>query len=202
MDIRRPFSDDPLRYQLFFGTFDDDNVPEEDTYLLLLSKSRYCAACHSAEFWGVTIYNSYEEWLESSYSDLTSGTARTCQECHLPAPTILESAPITNVAPGMGGVERDPLSIHAHTFPGAGSIELLQNAVTMTATAQIEDGQVVVEVQIINDKTGHSVPTDSPLRHLLLLVQAADAEGNALLQLSGSTVPAWGGVGEPTQGYY
>jgi hypothetical protein len=202
MDIRRPFSDDPLRYQLFFGTFDDDNVPEEDTYLPLISESRYCAPCHSAEFWGVTVYNSYGEWLESPYSDLTSGTARTCQECHMPAPTMLEGAPITNIAPGTGGVERDPLTIHAHTFPGAGSIELLQNAVTMTATARNEDRQVVVEVQITNDKTGHSVPTDSPLRHLILLVQATDADGSALFQLTGPTVPEWGGVGDPALGYY
>ena len=30
MDVRRPFTESE-RYQLFFGTFDDDNVPEEDT---------------------------------------------------------------------------------------------------------------------------------------------------------------------------
>lgn len=202
MDIRRPFSDDPLRYQLFFGTFDDDNVPEEDTYIPLIRESRYCATCHSAEFWGVTVYNSYGEWLESPYSDLTSDTARTCQECHMPTPTMFDGAPITNVAPGMGGVERDPLTIHAHTFPGAGSVDLLQNAVTMTATGRVEKGKVIVEVQITNDKTGHSVPTDSPLRHLILLVQATDAQGGTLLQLTGPTVPEWGGVGDPVQGYY
>jgi hypothetical protein len=202
MDIRRPFPADPQRYQLFFGTFDDDNVPEEDTNLPLLKESAYCAPCHFAEFWGVTVYNSYGEWLESPYSDLASGKARTCQECHMPAPTMLEGDPITNVAPGKGGVERDPLTIHAHTFPGAGSLALLQNAVTMTATARIEAGQVVVEVQITNDKTGHSVPTDSPLRHLILLVQATGTQGNALPQLAGSTVPEWGEVGDPAQGYY
>lgn len=200
--VRRPFLDDPQRYQLFFGTFDDDNVPEEDTYLPLLSESRYCAPCHSAEFWGVMIYNSYGEWLESPYSDLNSGKARTCQECHMPAPTLLDEAPITNVAPGKGGVERDPLTIHAHTFPGAANQALLQNAVTMTATGRIDAGRVVVEVSITNDLTGHSVPTDSPLRHLILLVQATDVLGNALHQIAGSTVPGWGGVGDPDQGYY
>jgi hypothetical protein len=72
----------------------------------------------------------------------------------------------------------------------------------MTATAQLEGETVVVQVDIINDKTGHHVPTDSPLRHLILLICATDAQGNILQQLDGPTVPEWGGVGDPTQGYY
>ena len=128
MDIRRPFAADPDRYQLFFGTFDDDNVPEEDTNLPLLKESRFCAACHYGVFWDTVVYNSYGEWLLSPYSDPAYGGAATCQQCHMPAPTLLEGQPLTNVAPGKGGVERDPLTIHAHTFPGASSTDLLQNA--------------------------------------------------------------------------
>jgi len=41
MEIRRPFTEDLERPQLFFGTFEDDNVPEEDTNLPLLTESRY-----------------------------------------------------------------------------------------------------------------------------------------------------------------
>ncbi|MCJ7678662.1 MAG: carboxypeptidase-like regulatory domain-containing protein, partial [Anaerolineales bacterium] len=59
MDIRRPFPGDPERYQLFFGTFDDDNVPLEDTYLPLIKKSQWCAACHQFSFWGTPIYQSF-----------------------------------------------------------------------------------------------------------------------------------------------
>ncbi len=200
MDIRRPFTDDPERYQLFFGTFDDDNVPEEDTYLPLIERSEYCAPCHFAEFWGVPIYNSFGEWLDSPYSDPQSGL--TCQQCHMPAPTLLEGEPITNVAPGKGGVERDPLTIHAHTFPGAASEALLQNSVTMTATASLQPGTLVITVDITNDQTGHHVPTDSPLRHLILRVDARDAQGQALTLLQGETLPDWCGVGDPVDGYY
>jgi len=46
------------------------------------------------------------------------------------------------------------------------------------------------------------VPTDSPLRHLILLVNATDAQGNPLAQTDGPTVPEWGGVGDPEHGYY
>ncbi len=99
MDIRRPFPEDADRYQLFFGTFDDDNVPMEDTYLPLIEQSAYCAPCHFGVFWDTVIYNSYGEWLDSPYSSASYEGARTCQQCHMPSPTILDGEPITNVAP-------------------------------------------------------------------------------------------------------
>ncbi|NIN67962.1 MAG: hypothetical protein GTO63_25300 [Anaerolineae bacterium] len=200
MDVRRPFPEDPDRYQLFFGTFDDDNVPEEDTYLPIIESSQFCAPCHFGVFWDIVIYNSFGEWLESPYSDPETG--KTCQNCHMPSPAILLGEPMTNVAPDAGGVDRDPMSIHAHTQPGALDEELLQNAVAMTTTAQLEGDAVVVRVEITNDQAGHHVPTDSPLRHLILLVQATDADGNPLTQVEGPTVPEWGGIGDPSEGYY
>lgn len=200
MDIRRPFPDDKDRYQLFFGTFDDDNVPQEDTKLPLLSQSQFCAPCHFGVFWDVVVYNSYGEWLESPYSDPQTG--KTCQACHTPAPTILDGRALTNVAPGKGGVERDPATIHAHTFPGAASQELLQNALSMRVSARRSSEQIMVEVSLTNDQTGHHVPSDSPLRHLILLVEARDEAGQALTYLGGETVPEWGGAGDPQQGYY
>jgi hypothetical protein len=202
MDVRRPFPEDPDRYQLFFGTFDDDNVPEEDTYLPLIEESRWCAPCHSATFWEVPIYTSFDEWLDSPYSDPSYAGARTCQDCHMPAPTWVDGRLLTNVAPGMGAVERDPLTLHAHTFPGAASTELLQNALTLTATGLVLHDRAVVTVLIVNDQTGHHVPTDSPLRHIILLVEATGAGGEVLAQLGGPVVPAWGGEGDATQGYY
>jgi hypothetical protein len=200
MDVRRPFPDDPERYQLFFGTFEDDNVPEEDTYLPLIETSQFCAPCHFGVFWDTVVYNSFGEWLKSPYSDPETG--QTCQNCHMPSPAVLDGEPMTNVALNKGGVERNPMTIHAHSQPGAMDEELLQDAVALDASAARQDGQIVITVTITNDNTGHHVPTDSPLRHLILLVQATDASGNPLPQLDGSTVPEWGGVGDPAEGYY
>ncbi len=200
LDLRRPFPADKQRYQLFFGTFADDNVPMEDTRLPLISQGQFCAACHYGIFWNTLVYNSYGEWLQSPYSDPKTG--KTCQDCHTPSPTLLDGKPLTNVAPGKGGVERDPLAIHAHTFPGASSLPLLQNALTMTVDARRPAGQLSVTVKITNDKTGHDVPTDLPLRHLILLVEATNPQGQPLTFLQGETVPIWGGVGDPAQGYY
>ena len=201
LDVRRPFLDDPERYQLFFGPFDDDNVPEEDTYLPLIKESRYCAACHFGVFWGTLVYNSFGEWLESPYGDPETG--KTCQDCHMPAPTVTENGLMTNVAPDRGGIERDPMTLSSHSFPGADDEELLNNAVSLTVNAQRTDSRRLdVEVTVTNDRTGHHVPTDSPLRHLILLIEARDDRGVPLLFLEGPTVPEWGGVGDPAAGYY
>ncbi|MBM3124741.1 MAG: carboxypeptidase regulatory-like domain-containing protein [Chloroflexi bacterium] len=199
-DIRRPFPEDEDRYQLFFGSFDDDNVPQEDTFLPLIKESQFCAPCHFGVFWDTVIYNSFGEWLDSPYSEPQTG--KTCQQCHMPVPTMLDGQPLTNVAPDKGGVERDPMTIPAHTFPGAANLELLQNSVTMTASARRIEDQILVEVEILNDKTGHHIPTDSPLRQMILLVQAESLDGKPLELIQGSTVPDWGGLGDPAEGYY
>ncbi len=179
--------------QLFFGTLDD--VTRRVSYLPLEKESAFCAPCHFGVFWDTVVYNSFGEWLDSPYSDPNTG--QTCQNCHMPATQAL-----TIVLPEEGGYERPPGHVHNHRMPGAMDERLLQDAVTLAASAHIEAGTAVVTVAITNDKTGHYVPTDSPLRQLILLVRAIDAQGRALRQLDGSTVPPWGGIGDPNQGYY
>ncbi len=109
---------------------------------------------------------------------------------------------MTNVAPEAGGVERDPMSIHGHTQPGAMDEGLLQNAVTMCATAHVDENTIIVQVDITNDQTGHHIPTDSPLRQMILLVEAGDSQGQALSLIDGSVIPKWGGISDPNEGYY
>ncbi len=200
LDIRRPFTNDKERPQLFFGTFADDNVPTEDTNLPLLRESQYCAPCHYGVFWSTVVYNSYGEWLKSPYADPKSGKAKTCQECHMPSPTIYKGKAITNVAPGKGGIERDPAAIHNHNMTV--DTELLRNSLTMDASARMQNGKVVVDVTLTNDKTGHHIPTDSPLRHLILLVEAKDSRGRVLKQVVGPKLPEWCGVGKAKKGHY
>jgi hypothetical protein len=199
-ELRRPFTDDEDRYQLFFGSFADDNVPMEDTYLPLLRQSQFCAPCHYGVFWDTLVYNSYGEWLESSYSDPQTG--KTCQNCHMSVPTVLDGVALTNVAPGKGGIVRDPLTISAHDFPGGGSIRLLQNSVNLNVQASKKDALVSVLVTITNDKAGHHVPTDSPLRQMILLVEVLDCSGELQELLEGPVLPEWAGVGDPQNGYY
>lgn len=188
IELRRPRPEP----QLFFGPYDDVDVGP-DTYLPLVKQSEICGPCHNASFWGVPIYQSFAEWQASPYP----AEGKTCQSCHMKPDGVT-----TNFAPGRGGVERDPDTIPTHYFPGAADETLLKNAVTMKVSALRQGGKVTVSVDITNDRTGHHVPTDSPLRHMILLVQATGADGKPLAQLDGPTVPEWGGVGDPERGYY
>jgi hypothetical protein len=189
-EFRRPEED----HQFFAGPF-DDVAPGEDTFSPLQRQSQFCAACHFGVFWGTEIYNSFGEWLASPYSDPETG--KTCQDCHMPP---LGAA--TFARPDKGGLARDPTTIYSHRMPGAADEFLLQNAVTLTVAVNLQHQHVVVTVDLFNDKTGHHVPTDSPLRHMILLVEATDEQGRALEQLSGPTVPDWAGQGDSTRGHY
>ena len=180
--------------QLFFGTLVD--VPRRDTYLPLLTKSEYCAPCHYGVFGGVVgsgtvtggtvIYNSYGEWLNSPYSNPKTG--KTCQQCHMPI-----SAANWFVYPERGGLTRDYAELHDHTMPGVTDEKLLQNSVTMKGIARREGDQIKVEVSITNDNVGHDIPTDSPIRSLILVVEALDENGNVLSLTEGPVNPAYSG---------
>jgi len=179
--------------ELFFGTLDD--VTRRVSYLQLEKESAFCAPCHFGVFWDTVVYNSFGEWLDSPYSDPDTG--QTCQECHMP---VTEATRF--VVAEEGGLERPPGYLHDHRMPGAMDEQLLQDAVTLSATARVVGDELVVDVNIVNDKTGHHVPTDSPLRHLILLVRATDGQGDVLAQIDGPLVPEWGGIGDPNEGYY
>jgi hypothetical protein len=189
-EFRRPHEG----HQFFAGPF-DDVAPGEDTYTPIQQQSQFCAPCHFGSFWGTQIYNSFGEWLESPYSNAETG--KTCQDCHMPTGKNDHFARLDK-----GGVIRDPQNIFSHLMPGASDIELLQNAVSMTTETKIDIGKLIVDVTIVNDKTGHHVPTDSPLRQLILLVSATDKNGQSLPLLEGETIPEWGGVGDSNLGYY
>jgi hypothetical protein len=175
--------------QLFFGPYDDVDVGP-DTYLPLVTASAACAACHSASFWGVPIYESFPEWLASPYA--SEGT--TCQDCHMRPDGVTD-----NFAPGRGGQTRDPDTVATHNFPGAGSVELLQDTAELSLRAWRDGPGISVEVTVTNSEAGHHLPTDSPLRQVLLVVIATDRDGQALALTSGPALPDWAGdlAGEP-----
>lgn len=107
------------------------------------------------------------------------------------------------VFPEKGGQTRPHYQVSNHRMLGTNDEQFMQSAVTLTGTATIEDGMVLVDVAITNDKTGHSVPTGSPLHHMLLVVTAKDQAGNELSLQGGSSLPDWAGdyAGVPGQYY-
>lgn len=181
IEFRRPASG----HQLFMGPF-DDVAPGEDTYLPLQRQSAFCAACHFGVFWDVPIYNSYGEWLDSPYSDPLEG--QTCQDCHMP-----KRGAQYFVRPDKGGLKRDPDRVSSHLMPGALDEQLLQSALTMTVAVERKGDTAGIEVELFNDQTGHHVPTDSPLRHLILSVKVTDRKSRPMKLLEGPVLPQWAG---------
>lgn len=204
-DSDLPFSDSPgvlsfefrrpeEGHQFFAGPF-DDVAPGEDTYTPIQKESAFCAPCHFGIFWDNPIYNSYGEWLDSSYSDPHTG--QTCQDCHMPRRGATLFA-----LPSAGANQRDPDTIFSHLMPGATDSEFLQNAVTLNASANNIDQKINVHVEILNDNIGHNIPTDYPGRQLILLVQAYDSNDQLLELLEGPTLPEWTGVGDREFRYF
>lgn len=173
----------PAGDNIFFGPYDD--IKDPDTFLPVITESQFCAPCHQFSFWGTPIYESYEEWLSSPYAE--AGTP--CQVCHMPP-----NGDSYFALPEMGGLPHPPETIPSHLELGATSLELLQDAVQTSVTAQEDGAQVEVTVVITNTGAGHDIPTDFPGRQMLVLVTATDEEGQHLTQISGPIIPAWGGA--------
>src|SRR5262249_50050791 len=88
----------PKEGQLFFAPLKDVDRGE-DAYSPFYRSSRYCAACHEGVVFGVHVYSTYSEWRQSPAAIL----GQQCQDCHM-KPT----GQMTNIAPGKGGIERNP----------------------------------------------------------------------------------------------
>ena len=178
--LYRPFPGD----QLFFGSLDDVN--RRVSYLPLEQKSQFCAACHQFSFWGIPIYQSFNEWLESPYAE----QGIECQTCHMPP-----GEDPYFVLPEKGGLARNPMRLASHKDLGLKDLAFMQSTVEMTVTAQAIQDTVVVNVTLTNKNAGHHVPTDHPGRHLILGVEAVGGEMMIpLTQRSGPQVPFWGGA--------
>lgn len=189
-EFRRPFDG----HQFFAGPL-DDIAPGEDTYSGIQKTSQFCAPCHHGVFEGTVVYDSFGEWLRSPYNDKERG--KTCQDCHMPGTGAEFFA-----RPEKGGLRRDPDTIVSHRMPGARDRDLLENSVSLTLEAEKHQDGIRVRVKVLNDLTGHHVPTDSPLRHLILTVRAYGSDRSELSLIEGPVLPEWCGTGDPGEGCY
>jgi len=182
----------PARNDLLsFGPLDDAVRPGESfAYSPLYKESRYCASCHEGVVFGVHVYGTYSEWLASP----ARARGQQCQTCHM-APT----GRLTNIAPGKGGIQRDPWTLASHSFPG-GQADMLRRCldVRIDVNANGADTQVTVEVRA--DNVGHRVPTGFIDRNLVLEVEAFTSDDRRLELINGSRLPASAGkrlAGQP-----
>lgn len=179
---------------IFFGPF-GDRAGGDETRLPLISKSRFCAPCHTHESWGVPIYQSFPEWFNSPYR--ASGVE--CQNCH--------NAPdgkTSNYAPSHPlGADRDPRRVPSHNMMGEDRAKFIASAVSMHVDTQFLEGCLEVTVRVTNSGAGHHFPTDQPMRNAILLLETRDSTGQELDAMEGDVLPGYAGdlAGRPGRFY-
>ncbi len=175
----------PEEGQLFLGSLDDVDRGE-DAYSPFYRESRYCASCHEGTVFGVHVYSTYSEWLASP----ARLRGRQCQSCHM-TPT----GRMSNIAPGKGGVPREPRTLANHRLFNGSQEEMLRRCLQVTTNAIADNGEVRVDVAIRVEGAGHRVPTGFVDRQIILVVEALDAAEQAFPLQRGETLPAAAGDG-------
>jgi len=168
-----------------------------------------CAVCHEYnndpdhdndfnEASSIPAQETYSEWKNSPYGDPADPLYQSCVDCHMPP---FSSVPVEACQVMFPPLLRDPSTVHGHDIQGT-SATYLENAVSLSMSAQQVGSELTVEVVIDNDQTGHSVPTGVTLRNMILRVIASDSSGAPLSQLSGDTIHELGGIGAPALGNF
>jgi hypothetical protein len=178
--------------QVFFGQLDDVDRGR-DVFSPLYRSSLYCASCHDGTLFGTRAYETYSEWRASRYA--AHGVE--CQDCHMRPDGVTR-----NIAPGHGGVDRDPRTLSTHHFPGSIDESFLRASVDLNLRVNRDGEMVLAETTVRPVGVGHMLPTGSPDRQLILIVEATDAAGQLLDLLAGPSIPPVGGIGSRDAGNY
>ncbi len=160
----------PSEGQLFFGALDDVDRGE-DTYSPLYRDSRYCASCHEGVIFGVHVYSTFSEWQASP----AARQGKQCQDCHM-KPT----GRMTNMAPGHGGIHRDPHTLSNHRFFDGSQEAMLRRAVKASVRFERQADSVRARVRLWTEGVGHRLPTGFVDRHLVLVVEGQSADGRSV----------------------
>ena len=189
---------------IILPSYDESQRHSSSSCSPVLGTSEFCAACHYGKFNETMIYNSYGEWSESRYGrNKKASSYKTCQDCHMSHMDVKNvNTPLSdreacsettvdfqNFDHNMMAVETDETG---KTIP-----HMIQNAASLKVKLKFETGSnsLKVRVEVENTKAGHKFPTDSPLRHLILVVSVADQFDYPLTPSDGPRLPAWTGQG-------
>ncbi len=188
----------------------DSNVPNDHrlTCSPVFSKSEFCAACHYGKFGNMVVYNSYGEWKQSAFGDNPDESDyKTCQDCHMShmkagdeSPPLSKRQACSESDPKFQDFDHNLMSLGMDERSGKEVPLMIKDAARVNVKFKSETekkNSLNVIVRVENTKVGHKFPTDSPLRHLILVLDAKDQLGTSLLQVDGERIPNWGGVGKP-----
>lgn len=167
-----------------FGTISDpvENTFHKSEYKSLYAEAEYCGACHDIITGnGLELETTFREWRSSGFAV----TGKTCNDCHMQpySGQILGGPPRTLHDHGMPGVD---INLIAGPPDYGGQMDtvtaLLRNALTVTAVlpdSVDENLDFNFTVHLLNDKTGHGVPSGASfLRQMWLDIMVTDSLGN------------------------
>jgi hypothetical protein len=173
----------------------------------IFSQSEFCAACHYGKFGDMVIYNSYGEWKQTPFGDNPNDSDyKTCQDCHMshmqageenPPPSRRQACSESH--PDFQNFDHNLMRFGIDESSGKEIPLMIKGVADVNVKFKYEPekkNSLNVVVRVENTKAGHKFPTDSPLRHLILVVEATDQFGTSLLQVSGERIPNWGGTGK------
>lgn len=178
MQLLRPAD----RRQVVFGPL-DDTQRDDTAAAAVYRRSEYCGSCHEGTVFGIQAYATFSEWQASPAGRL----GRQCQDCHMAA-----AADVGNMAPGRGGIDRDAATLSDHSLCGDASPRY-RDALVLTVDARPTEAGIRVNLMIDAAAVGHAVPTGFVDRHVVLLVDAADAAGLEVAVLDGPRIPVHAG---------
>ncbi|MFQ5876699.1 MAG: multiheme c-type cytochrome [Acidobacteriota bacterium] len=139
---------------------DADSPAHEVARSELHLSAEFCAGCHEySNEEGLPILSTYSEWRLSPQA----AEGKTCQHCHMPL------TPGDTVRADLS-VGRE--AINLHNISGSHSPDQVRRAAT-ARILRIERQQptvALVEVEVANVGSGHSIPTGMPTRRLVLEV--------------------------------
>jgi hypothetical protein len=156
---------------------------------------------------GLPIQDTYAEWSQSPQA--AAGTH--CQSCHEPgAPWENATVDFVGLPPDPGGTRGWPREfgeVRAHTFaprpappdtgyvpaPGDVPVDQLRDPIDVVVEPSRTATDLDLTIRLTNTGAGHDIPSGTPSRALLLLVEAEGPVG-PLEATGGYTVPAWTGA--------
>lgn len=153
-----------------FGPIRDAASGEHETaFREFFSSSELCAACHEYTTpAGLPLLTTFSDWKASSWA----AQGKSCQSCHM----FEVRADV--VDPKVQRVPKAPVNLHA--MPGGHTIDQLNEALSVKARVHRAGATLALDVDLANTGAGHTVPTGSAARQIVLEVRVDGGGGKAL----------------------
>jgi len=137
-------------------------------YSEAFSSSMLCNPCHQfTNEHGLEVLSTYGEWQSSPYP----ARSVICQSCHMRNTSGKVVDPkVLRVASS---------SVNLHEMPGGHSVTELNRALQAQILSERKGNTVDVTVHVTNRGAGHRLPTGSPLRSIVMVVQVDNGTSRA-----------------------